>query len=311
MKVPMVVGLCVGLCVAAASAHAQMSPEQAQAIAGDPAHVPQSLRLVDVPEPTGPAVALLNGRDLKDWETWLGYRDPALTYLDKPGAKPIGAGKGAMFKMVDVDGGPALYVNGETWGSIVHNKTFSNYHLRLEYKWGAQRYAPRVDQPHNNGLLYHSGGTPGSVYGTWMPAVEFEIMLGSVGMVVPVGTHIGVRTSVGYDPKIIYPHRRYMVGGRTIDVAQPAWNVEASSDPERPVGEWNTVDLYVLGDRAIHVLNGVPVMEVHDLSIRDRKTGNKRPLTSGRIQFQSEGAETYFRNVTVEPIAALPRIVKD
>lgn len=310
MRVAACLGACLGAAIVAAGAQAQISPEQARAIAGDPPFVQQSLRLVDIPKPTGPAVALLNGRDLRDWETWLGYRDPSLTYLDKPGAKPLGPG-GDMFKMVEIDGAHALYVNGKTWGSIVHNKNFSNYHLRLEYKWGEKRYAPRLDQPHNNGLLYHSGGVPGSVYGTWMPAVEFEIMLGSVGMVVPVGTHIGVRTSAGYDPKIIYPHRRFMIGGRTLDVAQPAWNVEAASNPERPAGTWNVVDLYVLGDRAIHVLNGVPVMEVHDLSILDRKTGKRSPLTSGRIQFQSEGAETYFRNVTVEPIAALPRIVQD
>ncbi|QAY77500.1 DUF1080 domain-containing protein [Sphingosinicella sp. BN140058] len=310
MRLAACLGAVLGAAIVAAGAQAQISPEQARAIAGDPPFVQQSLRLVDIPAATGRAVALLNGRDLRDWETWLGYGDPSLTYLDKPGAKPLGPG-GDMFKMVEIDGAPALYVNGKTWGSIVHKKNFSNYHLRLEYKWGEKRYAPRLDQPHNNGLLYHSGGVPGSVYGTWMPAVEFEIMLGSVGMVVPVGTHIGVRTSVGYDPKIIYPHRRFMIGGRTLDVAQPAWNVEAASNPERPAGAWNVIDLYVLGDRAIHVLNGVPVMEVHDLSILDRKTGKRSPLTSGRIQFQSEGAETYFRNVTLEPIAALPRIVQD
>ena len=37
--------------------------------------------------------------------------------------------------------------------------------------------------------------------------------------------------------------------------------------------------------------------------------GTRRPLTHGRIQLQSEGAETWFRAITIEPIRAMPRIV--
>jgi hypothetical protein len=32
------------------------------------------------------------------------------------------------------------------------------------------------------------------------------------------------------------------------------------------------------------------------------------PLTHGRIQLQSEGAETFFRKIVLEPIARLPKI---
>lgn len=306
-----IVILAAAMAAAAVPASAQMSDEQKAAIAGDPSHERQELKLVDVPAPAGPAVPLFNGRDLDDWQAWLGYQDPSLTYLEGP-AKPIGiAGKGSMFKVVEEDGEPALYVNGETWGSLVHGREFENYHLRLEYKWGDKRYPPRLDLPHNNGLLYHSTGRPGTVFGTWMPAVEFEIMKGSVGMVVPVGPHIGVTTNAAHDPTIIYPMRRFMTDGREVAVKQPAWNVEAASDAERPVGEWNVLDLYVLGDRAIHVVNGVPVMALRDLRISDPATGTSRPLTRGRVQFQSEGAETYFRNITVEPITSMPRIVAE
>lgn len=303
-----------GLALAAASAAAasqDMSAEQRAAIADDPPFAAQRLRLVDVPEPTGPAVSLFNGRDLDDWETWLGYRDPALTYL-VPKAKPIGsAGRGTIFKVVEEDGRPALYANGRTWGAIVHKAVFGNYHLRLQYKWGKTRYAPRLDQPENNGLLYHSHGPHGAVWGTWMPAVEFEIMKGSTGMVVPVGDRVRVKTHVAHDPGIIYPQRRYRVGGREIEVKQPAWNVENARDAEYPAGVWNTLDLYVLGDKAVHVVNGVPVMALHDITDTDPATGVTKPLTEGRIQFQSEGAETYFRGIIVEPIASLPRIVTD
>ncbi len=287
---------------------AEPDPKLEAILAGDPDYRPQRLVLTDIPAATGPAVHLLNGRDLSDWDIWLGYPDPAVTYINKT-AKPIGARPGGdpMFTLVTLEGEPTLRVDGTTWGSIVHRGSFSDYHLRLEFKWSGKRHAPRLDLPENNGLLYHSFGTPGTVYGTWMPSVEFEIMRGSTGMVVPVGTMVKPVTDAARDRSLIDPQRRFMVGGRPVTVEAPAWNVEAATDAERPVGEWNVLDLYVLGDRSIHVVNGVPVMELRDLSIL-QADGSRTPLTRGHIQFQSEGAETFFRRITLEPITRLPKI---
>jgi hypothetical protein len=205
--------------------------------------------------------------------------------------------------VVQEDGRPALYVNGKTWGSLVHKGDFRDYHLRLQYKWGPGRWAPRETLPPNNGLLYHSHGAPGAVFGTWSRSMEFEIMLGSVGMVVRVGEPVSATVSAVDDPTLIDPKLRFSPGGRDVTVATPNWNVEAAVDAEKPAGEWNTLDLYVLGDRAIHVVNGMPVMEVRGI----RAEG--QPLTHGAIQLQSEGAETFFRDIVLEPITALPKIV--
>ena len=266
------------------------------------------LKLADVPKPAGPATSLFNGQDLKDWNAWLGYADPALTYT-RPKIAPIGdtAQSGEIFKVVVEDGRPALYVNGKTWGSLVHRGDFRNYHLRLQYKWGSGRWAPRETQAPNNGLLYHSHGAPGAVWGTWSQAVEFEIMTGSIGMVVPVGDAINATTTVIDDPALIAPKLRFAPGGRakTVKGGTADWNVEAYSDAEKPAGQWNTLDLYVLGDRAVQVVNGVPVLEVRDLK------ADGQPLTHGAIQLQSEGAETFFRDITLEPITSLPRVVAE
>lgn len=271
-----------------------------------PAAPHPALSLIDIPKPAGPSVSLFNGRDLKDWDAWLGYADPALTYT-RPAAPPIGAttASAEIFKVVTLDGGPVLYVNGKSWGSLVHHGDFRNYHLRLQYKWGAGRWAPRQDQAPNNGLLYHSHGAPGAVWGTWSASVEFEIMTGSVGMAVPVGEGVSLAAPVVDDPALIAPKLRFAPTGRlkTVQGGTADWNIEASSDAEKPAGQWNTLDLYVLGDRAIHVVNGVPVIEVHAL----RADG--APLTHGAIQLQSEGAETYFRDITLEPITTLPKVV--
>ncbi len=300
------------LIAVAGAGSARSSTEQARDIADAPVAAPQKLRLVDLPRASGPKRALFNGRDLGGWRGWLGYPDPAVTYRADPGAAPIGTGReiGQHFAVREVDGAPALWVKGETWGSLVHDADLRDYHLRLEFKWGERTWAPRLTEPRNNGLLYHTHGQPGAVFGTWSPSVEFEIMRGSTGMLVAVGPQVRGRAPVSFDPSIITPHLRYRLGGREVDVINgtSTWNVEAARDAERPVGAWNTLDLYVVGDRAVHVVNGVPVMAARDLATIDA-AGVRAPLTHGHIQLQSEGAETWFRDITVEPIKTLPRIV--
>jgi len=86
------------------------------------------------------------------------------------------------------------------------------------------------------------------------------------------------------------------------------WNIENNFNADKPVGAWNTLDLYVFANHAVHVVNGVPVMEVWGICDKANDTAPCEPLTHGAIQFQSEGAETFFRNVTIEPINSLPAI---
>ena len=290
------------------------SLDRARAVsAGLPARL-QRLRLVDVPTPTGPARSLFNGRDLGDWDSWLGYPDPAVTYRDDPGASPLGISRDRTgdFAVRMIDGAPAIWIKGETWGSLVHREDLRDYHLRLEFRWGDRTYAPREKLPQNNGLLYHTHGELGAVFGTWSPSMEFEIMRGSTGMLVAVGRNVRGRTTVGHDARLIEPHLRFRLGGREVDMVNgtSTWNVEAARDVERPVGQWNTLDLYVVGDRAVHVVNGVPVAQIWDIATIG-PDGSRRPLTHGRIQLQSEGAETWFRNITIEPIVSIPRIVAE
>ena len=274
-----------------------------------PAFHPQHLVLTHVPKATGKAVRLFDGKSLDNWDAWLGYADPGQTYA-KDHAAPIGAGgKGDVFTVGTVDGGPALHVSGKTWGSLVERGDYANYHLRLQYKFTGTRYAPRLDQPGNNGLLYHTHGQPGAVWGTWSRSVEFEIMTGSVGMVVPVGKDLSVTTSIARDTSLIDPKQIFMAGAPAAQAVgnTALWNVANATAADHREGRWNTLDLYVVGNHAVHVVNGVPVMEVWDLCDPD-PAGTCQPLTHGHIQLQSEGAETWFRNITLEPIKRLPKV---
>ncbi|MGK6322823.1 DUF1080 domain-containing protein [Sphingomonas sp. DT-51] len=296
-------------------AQAPATPAQlaeARTLVGATVATKQTLVLADVPRPVGPSRALFNGRDLGGWHAWLGYPDPAVTYRDQPGVPPIGTSRATTgdFAVKAIDGRPALWVKGETWGALVHDADLRDYHLRLHYRWGEKRWAPRVGQPPNNGLLYHTHGAPGAVFGTWQPSVEFEIMKGSTGMAVAVGRDVRIRTTAALDPALVSPPVRFRLGGAPVEIVNGSliWNVENARDAEKAEGEWNTLDLYVLGDRAVHVVNGVPVMMVDGLATVDA-AGQRTPLTHGHVQLQSEGAETWFRDITVEPIDRLPKVV--
>ena len=41
-------------------------------------------------------------------------------------------------------------------------------------------------------------------------------------------------------------------------------------------------------------------------NIRTNKNGSITPLTSGKIQLQSEGAEIYFKSIDIRPITGIP-----
>src|SRR6476620_7884061 len=62
-------------------------------------------------------------------------------------------------------------------GYIATEAVYANYHLRMEYKWGAKKFKPRMMAVRDAGLLYHVT-RPDSV---WPRCVECQIQEGDVG----------------------------------------------------------------------------------------------------------------------------------
>jgi hypothetical protein len=108
---------------------------------------------------------LMNGKDLTGWDTYLG---PVFDSLkgEEVGA-PIGMNNDPKktFSIVTEDNKPALRISGEHFGGISTLNEFSNYHLRLEFKWGKLKWAPRKTAKRDSGLLYHAVGPHGAGYG--------------------------------------------------------------------------------------------------------------------------------------------------
>jgi len=63
-----------------------------------------------------------------------------------------------------------------------------------------------------------------------------------------------------------------------------------AKDVEKPVGEWNRFEITCDGDKITVVLNGTTV-----------NAGTKSSLTKGKILFQPEGAELFFRKIELVP----------
>jgi hypothetical protein len=67
------------------------------------------------------------------------------------------------------------------------------------------------------------------------------------------------------------------------------------------------MDLYCAGRTSVHSVNGRVNMVLTGL--RHAVDGREVPLTKGRIQFQSEAAEVFYRNIAVRPIQEIPKAV--
>jgi hypothetical protein len=73
---------------------------------------------------------------------------------------------------------------------------------------------------------------------------------------------------------------------------------------EKPVGQWNTLDLICLDNTALHVLNGKVVAVVAD--IRIGPDAQDAPVTSGAIGFHAGKGELFIRRIEIRPIGAIP-----
>ncbi len=265
---------------------------------------------------TQPAwTALWNGRDLAGWDTYLG-RPHKLTdvsglaknangeYTDALGVNRDPRG---VFSVVSVDGAPAIRISGETYGGLITRAEYQNYQLRLEVKWGEKRWPPREDAVRDSGCCYHSVGPHGASYGFWMRSFEFQIQEGDFGDFYSLAGVIVDAEGVAVTPGDPRSDLRFTPGAAP--VTGTTRRVIKRADAERPRGQWNTLDLYCLGQTSVHVVNGQTVMRLTGL--RHKTEAGESPLTKGRLQLQSEAAEVFYRAIAIRPIAEIPRVVLD
>jgi len=249
-------------------------------------------------------VTLFNGKDLNGWDTYVG---PAYdTALKKFNGPPLGINTdpNKVFTVRKEDGKGAIRISGEKFGGISTQQSFENYHLQLEFKWGSLKWHPKRNAKRDSGLLYHAVGTHGADGGFWMRSQEFQIQEGDCG------DYWGVAGGIADVPAVKQGENKfvYTPGASLMTFKEKGpngRNCVKFPDAERQTGEWNVIDLYCFGDTSVHVVNGKVTMVL--FNSRHSENGQEVPLTKGKIQIQSEGAELFYRNLWLEKITAIPQ----
>jgi hypothetical protein len=196
-------------------------------------------------------------------------------------------------KIFQVENG-VIHVSGNDFGGIVTQKEYENYYLRAQFKWGEKTWQDRVGKARDCGILYNiTGPLPSPTKGVWPRSFEFQVIEGGTGDIWLVkGASLKVNgqliTSDEAEDGKQYVKSRRFGGG-------PWENVTGFRDPagevEKPHGEWNQLELVVDHDHVKYFVNGKMVNEATDLN-----------ATKGKILFQTEGAETYYRNLELAPL---------
>jgi hypothetical protein len=198
-------------------------------------------------------LALFNGRNLDDWYTFLEKhgknQDPDSIFTVKNGL---------------------IHISGKEFGYICTKKSFGNFRLVVEFRWGEAKYPPREKDKRDSGIMYHFCDTCSDK--VWPTSYECQVQEGDCGDFWLVG---GVELHTNND-------------------WEKAWGMKhifRTENHEKPYGQWNTIEVISSKGSLRHYVNGKLVNEGEYSSVR-----------SGKILIQSEGAEVYYRKIELYPL---------
>ncbi len=241
----------------------------------------------------GEVIRPFNGQDLTGFSHWLqglGTEDPNNVYSV-------------------VDG--TLRISGEGMGYLATVNSYKNYHLRIEYRWGKK--TDGSGNVRNSGILLHANGPDGNCKGKWMASVECQLAQGCEGdFIVLRGLDAAGKTvpvTVTSDTMMAADGRtRWKRGGnKTVYTQRQFWwsehqvgfhellDTRGEKDVSSPVGEWTLVECICNDNRIVIKINGVTVNECYDVF-----------PSSGKILFENEDNEIFFRNFELSPLSAPP-----
>lgn len=247
-------------------------------------------------------VDLLSDPTFKDWVFHLSEKNSLSTKRDEV----------AVIK----DG--VLQVTGKGFGYFRTKKSYKNYHLVMEYKWGEKTWSKREDRARDCGLLLHSHGPDGSFGGSWIPCIQAQMLEGSMGdiNVLQGKTKDGKLVSTQLTCEVAKDAKgglRWKKGGEAITVPpkgksvqsirwkdrDPNWKdvkgFRGAKDVDHPVGKWNRMEVICDNGSYKILLNGTLVNEGRDAT-----------PAAGFIGVQNEWAECFIRKLELWPLGKFP-----
>lgn len=260
---------------------------------GDPAEPPARDTAVS---PTDGPIKLFNGRNLEGFYTWIRdsqYSDPKKVFTVKDGM---------------------IHISGDGYGGLITNRSYRDYHLVVEFKWGEKTWGNRVDRARDSGLLVHCWGPDGGYANTWMASIEAQIIEGGVGDILvltgsdPVTGQVLPTSLTAEITKDRDGEKVWKKGGERITISSGRINwfgrhedwadkigFRGKDDVESPFGEWTRMEVIADGGHLLYKVNGVVVNEAFDA----------KP-DSGKLLLQTEQAEMFVRRFELWPLGKAP-----
>lgn len=160
-------------------------------------------------------------------------------------------------------------------GDLVTDKEYSNFHLKLEWK-----VAPKS----NSGILFYIHEEPAKYDQTYSTGLEMQVL-----------------DNEGHPDGKITKHR----AGDLYDL------VKSSSEPVKPVGQWNKVDIISNNGNLEFKLNGVKIVstQLWGDNWKALIAGSKfakwegfGTFKTGKISLQDHGDEVWYRNISIKEL---------
>ena len=250
-------------------------------------------RATDAPEVTRvkEKIVLFNGHNLDGFTTWLqstGCDDPDEEYSVADGT---------------------IHIAGRGMGYLATKKSYRDYHLSVEYRWGK-----RVDGSgfvRNSGILLHATGPDGNAEGIWQASIECQLAQGCEGDLIVIrgkdrkdheipvtltsNTRVAEDGRTRWQPdgkKTVYAGKQFWWSKHEVGFAE-ALDTRGKQDPASRLGEWTRVDCICRADTITIKINGKTVNRCYDVY-----------PSAGRILLENEKNEIYFRNFELSPLDA-------
>lgn len=239
---------------------------------------------------------LFNGKDLSGWNSFVATKEKEPPYL-------INQDPAKVFQVID---GTIHFYKDQCPDSIVPEgilyttNEYSNYRLRLEFKWGGKKYAQRINRKPNSGLMFHVQEPSGF----WPTSIECQISEGSVGDIyaqnfawfsTTIDSFVVDSFSGKSFPRFSENGTPFDYGGK--QTSMRLMNLRRLDNTEG----WNKVEIIVKEDAATFIVNGQVSAKLWNIRfIPPDGPENTKMLTKGGIALQAEATEIIFRNIEIK-----------
>lgn len=160
-------------------------------------------------------------------------------------------------------------------GDLVTDNEYSNFHLKYDWK---------ISPKGNSGLIFYVHEDPVKYHQTYSTGLEMQVL-----------------DNDGHPDGKILKHR----AGDLYDL------IKSSSEPVKPVGQWNTAEIICKDGKLEQYLNGVKVVSttLWDDNWKSLVAGSKfakwenwGTFKSGKIALQDHGDEVWYKNILIKKL---------